>query len=145
MLCQACHNIFCGSFPPEWQSEEPHHASIQDLHGSAMDDCYICRVLWSTISHLQPDQCQVPATTGTTPTYEEQAISHRELSFNSRATRASLEFEHIIRSEGSYEERYSRFMLEDLSNRCSGFSVACCVFLPYCTVVFPRMYRLAIS
>jgi hypothetical protein len=55
MLCQTCQNIFRGPFPYEPESESEsvlptnvtHHASIGDLHRSALEDCYICRVLWN--------------------------------------------------------------------------------------------------
>jgi hypothetical protein len=110
MLCQTCQNIFRGPFTSKYVT---HHASIYDVQRAALDNCYICRVLWTVISPLPPNQYPIPATTSK-PKYvaSERTISHTNqgLHFWVRANNNSNWFDAglyfvLEDASGAYKER----------------------------------------
>jgi hypothetical protein len=53
MLCQVCHEIFRGVFATAYYVK--HHDSYQSLRDSAKEGCYVCVILWRSISPVLPD------------------------------------------------------------------------------------------
>ncbi|PLB38136.1 HET domain-containing protein [Aspergillus candidus] len=51
MLCTTCRQIFSGFFS---QRTSAHHIYLQKLEQAALDNCYICQVLWRTASDQPP-------------------------------------------------------------------------------------------
>lgn len=54
-LCQTCKDVFQGSCSVE---RLPHHTSFHGLLQSAIEYCYICRVIWQAVSSVPPEQVE---------------------------------------------------------------------------------------
>ena len=57
MLCTTCRQIFSGSFS---QRTSAHHFYLQKLEQAALDNCYICQVLWRKVSDQPPQLSEKP-------------------------------------------------------------------------------------
>jgi hypothetical protein len=120
MLCETCANIFRGSYPTGEKNK--HHASIQDLQRSALDDCRICRVLWTEVSSLPADQYSSPAPVSREPVYN--ALG-RGISVYSLISSNSYQLLRIdVGKPDSSSFQMFVFAMEDLTRMCNSILIS---------------------